>query len=206
MPAQGAGFRQTVSLDPAVIPAVPNLAQAPPALIGPITDLLTFYADQWLVVRNGSLANPGDRFTQTDTPVASWADGRVITFGEDVINFDVELVGLDSPKTATVVVHHVPPQQLRLKMPASWMTEPVADSPNNWGQVMNTNGRYVAAAGRETFDVQLTIDLSDGKILAGTLENVVMATQRECTDVGLSACAAPQPQRIVRHVELTLEH
>jgi hypothetical protein len=81
----------------------------------------------------------------------------------------------------------------------------MADTPNNWGQVMVNNGKYVASAGKETFDVQMTIDLSVGKILTGTLDNVVAATEREYTDAGLSACAAPRPRRIVRRIALTLE-
>jgi hypothetical protein len=37
-------FRQTLSLDPAIQPSIPNLSQVQPFLIGPITDMLTFYS------------------------------------------------------------------------------------------------------------------------------------------------------------------
>src|SRR5579864_3063286 len=50
--AAAKAFRQIVSLDPGVAPAVPNLSQVIP-LVGPITDLLTFYSDLWLANRLG---------------------------------------------------------------------------------------------------------------------------------------------------------
>src|SRR5947207_3218137 len=37
-------FRQILSLDPDVTPALPSLRQVNPRLIGPITDFMTFYA------------------------------------------------------------------------------------------------------------------------------------------------------------------
>jgi hypothetical protein len=53
-------FRQTLSLDPAIQPSVPNLSQVQPFLIGPITDLLTFYADLWMATKQSTLAKAGD--------------------------------------------------------------------------------------------------------------------------------------------------
>jgi uncharacterized repeat protein (TIGR03803 family) len=42
--------------DPRKLPGVPNLAGVHPILIGPITDLLTFYADVWLAAPVGDLS------------------------------------------------------------------------------------------------------------------------------------------------------
>jgi hypothetical protein len=42
--SSAAEFRQPLSLDPNHIPSVPNLGQVDRVLIGPITDLLTFYS------------------------------------------------------------------------------------------------------------------------------------------------------------------
>ena len=52
-------FRQTLSLDPATPPSIPNLSQVQPFLIGPITDLLTFYADLWMAARQSTWPTPG---------------------------------------------------------------------------------------------------------------------------------------------------
>lgn len=203
-PTPGARVHQTVSLDPDVVPALPNLAQVPPALIGPVTDLLTFYSDEWLVVR-ARLAKPGDRFRQTQVPIASWADGTFVVFGQDAINFDIELASVDpSAHVATVVVHHIPPATSSLKMPAPWMADRVADTDNNWAQVMRNRGAYTAAAGKETFDVQMKIDLADGKILAGSLHNIVTTRERDCADAALTSCSAPRTHEIVRHIEIAL--
>jgi hypothetical protein len=206
VPVGGSPVLQTVSLDRNVVPTVPNLAQVPSALIGPVTDLLTFYSDQWLIIREGKLAKAGDRFRQTEVPIASWADGNFVIFGQDAINFDVELASLDtSSKVATVVVHHVPPARSPLKMPASWMAERVSDTENNWAEVVRKGAGYVAAFGKETFDVQMKIELRDGKILCGTLDNVVTAMERDCTDAALVSCSVPHSHTINRHIEIALE-
>src|SRR5271166_1811112 len=53
-------FRQTLSLDPAIQPSIPDLSQVQPFLIGPITDLLTFYSDLWLAIRQSTMTRAGD--------------------------------------------------------------------------------------------------------------------------------------------------
>jgi hypothetical protein len=54
-------FRQTLSLDPAVPSGLPNLRQVI-QIVGPITDLLTFYADLWLSTRLNKFAKPDEHF------------------------------------------------------------------------------------------------------------------------------------------------
>jgi hypothetical protein len=163
-PTPGAPVHQTLSLDPEVVPAAPSLAQVSRALIGPITDLLTFYSDEWLVICERRLVKPGDRFRQTEVPIASWADGTFVVFGQDAINFDIELASVDtSSNVATVVVHHIPPAKSALEMPAPWMADRVADTDNNWAQVMRNRGAYTAAASKATFDARMKIGLTDAK-------------------------------------------
>ena len=84
-------FRQVLSLDPGETPALPNLQQVNPRLIGPITDFMTFYADLWLAARVGRLSKPGDRVYYPIGTPASWADGSQVVFGEDSIDFDMTL-------------------------------------------------------------------------------------------------------------------
>jgi hypothetical protein len=149
---------------------------------------------------------PGDRFRQTEVPIASWADGTFVVFGQDAINFEIELASVDtSSNVATVVVHHTPPGKSPLKMPVPWMADRVADTDNNWAQVIRNRGAYTAAAGKETFDVRMKIDLTDGKILAGTLDNVVTTRERDCNDAALTSCSAPRTHEIVRHIEIELQ-
>jgi hypothetical protein len=199
-------FRQTLSLDPATPPSIPNLSVVQPFLIGPITDLLTFYADLWIASRQSGLAHAGDHaYVKIGVP-ASWADGNYVILGEDSIDFDLTLKEVNVPnQTATLLVKHVPPAQPAVKLPAPWMQAPVADTANNWIDVKkNAAGKYVAEVGKETFDVEIRISLKDGKILTATLENLVQAHHRECSDAAYLECGAPADHQIRRRIELSL--
>ena len=206
MSAISLNFRQTLSLDPATLPGIPNLSQVQPFLIGPITDMLTFYSDLWLAIRQSDLKRPGDHaYAKVGTP-ASWADGNYVTLGEDSIDFDLTLKEVNnSTQIATLLVRHVPPAQPRVKLPAPWMQTPVADTPNNWVQVnKNQAGKYDAGVGKETFDVEIRASLKDGKILSATLDNLVQTRHRVCSDAALLDCGAPADHPIHRQIELHL--
>jgi hypothetical protein len=201
-------FRQTLSLDPAIPPAIPNLSQVQPFLIGPITDLLTFYSDLWLAIRQTDLKHAGDHAYVKFGGPSSWADGNYVILGEDSIDFDLTLKVLDpSSQIATLLVRHVPPPQPKVKLPAPWMQTPVADTPNNWIDVKgkNNDGKYVAAVGKETFDAEIKISLKDGKIISATLDNLVEEHRRECSDAALLECADLSDHQIQRQIEIQLE-
>jgi len=207
LPPASVDFRQVLSLDPRKPPAIPNLAVVHPSLIGPITDLLTFYSDLWLAEQVGTLSKPGDRAYQEHGTPASWADGNYVVLGEDSIDFDITLTEVDAAReAATLLIRHVPPKKPQVRLPAAWMREPVADTPNNWVEVTRNAGRYVAEVGKETFDVQLTVSLSDGRILSGTIENPVRAQARDCQDAALTNCGDSRPHRILRRIEISLAH
>jgi hypothetical protein len=174
---------------------------------GPITDLLTIYSDLWLAGKMGNLSQAGDHAYQEVGTPASWADRNYVVLGEDSIDFDITLVQVDAARdVAILLIRHVPPKKPQVKLPAVWMREPVADTPNNWVNVTRKAGKYVAEVGKETFDVQLTISLVDGKILSGTIENPVRAQERDCQDAELTNCGAPHPHQILRHIEVSLVH
>ncbi len=199
-------FRQVLSLNPDVPPAVPNLSQVQPMLIGPITDMLTFYADLWLAMKQENFQHAGDHaYVKYGSP-ASWADGNYVVLGEDSIDFDLTLKEVDAAKRqATLLVRHVPPAQPAIKLPADWMRVPVADTPNNWVDVKKTNaGKYDAQVGKETFDVEIKVDLADGKILSAALNNPVEALARECSDAAFSNCGEATHRHILRQIELRL--
>ncbi len=199
-------FRQTLSLDPALPPSIPNLSQVQPFLIGPITDMLTFYADLWMASKQSGLTRAGDHaYVKLGTP-ASWADGNYVIVGEDSIDFDITLKELDTTNhVATLLVRHVPPAQPQVKLPVAWMQAPVADTPNNWIDVKkNPDGKYVAEVGKETFDVEIKITLTDGRILSATVDNLVKARKRECSDAALLDCGPASDHAIRRQIELRL--
>jgi hypothetical protein len=198
-------FRQEVTLTGTSPFKFPDLSKVQPGLIGPVTDLLTFYADLFLAIHAGTLHEPGDRFFFPNPTVSSWADGTRVLIGEDAIDFDIRLTAIDWTRgVATLVVKHMPPKAPKIQIPVEWMRRPVADVPNNWVQVRRAAGSYIGAVGKETFDVELIINLSGAEILSATMGNRVETIARECADVGLSRCDEPRPNQTVRRIEMLL--
>ena len=203
-----AEFRQTLSLDPSLMPSGPDLSKVDREWVGPITDLMTFYVDLWITNKVGILQHAGDHFYVPNPQASSWADGARVIVGKDQIDFDLNIQSIDPAKqTAVVLVHHVPPPHPNLQLPAEWMQAPVAGTPNNWVEVTKTkDGKYEAGVGKETFDVTLTVSTADGRILSATMENPVVTSSRECDDAALTKCGAAQPHTIHRHIEIALVH
>src|SRR5262245_9891203 len=114
-------FRLTVTLDggaPFVMPDWSKLA----GLVGPVADVLNFYADQFLAIHQGALRQPGDRFVYPTDIVPSWADGTSVVLGQDHVHFDLTLTSVDSAREqATLLIKHVPPAEPKIKIPADWM-------------------------------------------------------------------------------------
>ena len=205
LPAASQAFRQRLTLEAnAKYTQIPDLSKVHPMLIGPITDLLTFYADM-SVVRHGTLEKPGDHFYFTHGTPASWADGQRVIIGESSIDFDVRLKGIDrTAETATLLIRHVPSTPPQIKIPAEWMLPPVADTPNNWVQVERTGAsNFTASIGQETFDVTITLSLTDGHVISAILDNPVQVRERECENEALTVCGGPVRYEIRRHVEIT---
>jgi hypothetical protein len=143
-------LRQQLTLDPNHKPSLPNLSQVDPRLIGPITDLLTFYVDVWLAVRTGKLTQPGDHYYFKQGTPHSWADGNHVLLGQSSIDFDFTLKDVNrASSTVTLIARHVPPAETQVKLPAEWMRKPVADAPNNWVTVAKNEGWKIPGSRRQ---------------------------------------------------------
>lgn len=204
LPESSQSFRQLLTLEPnPQYNAIPDLSKVHPILIGPITDLLTFYADI-MIAHHGKLEHAGDHFYFPKGTPVSWADGHYVTLGQSSIDFDVTLKDVNEARhVATLLVRHVPPAQSQIKTPAQWMREPVADTPNNWVLVNGAQGgKFTAAVGKETFDVEIKISLEDGHILSAKMRNPVEVKQRICDDAALTKCGEPVRYEILRQVEV----
>ncbi len=196
-------FRQILSLDPRFKPVFPDLQKAPSGLVGPVLDLMNFYVDLGLAIRHG-LSRPGDHaYIKFGRPI-SWAAGEGAILGESSIDFDITLQDVNrSANTAAVLIRHVPPAQSQVQLPSVWMHIPVADTPNNWVSVRkNRNGKYVAAVGKETFDVVIKTSLADGRILSATMDNPVEVLERQCEDAALTVCGDPIRYQIRRQIAI----
>ncbi len=203
----GQEFRQRLSLSPEYKISIPDLSKVQPILIGPITDLLTFYVDLRLAMKEKGLVRGGDHaYVKYGVP-SSWADGMYTVLGQSAIDFDITLQAID-PKTqvATLVVRHVPPPESKAKLPADWMLTPVGKAPNNWVQIQKeSGGKYAAEVGQETFDVNINFSLATGKIISATMDNPVEVMRRDCDDLALTVCGAPIRYRIRRQITLESE-
>jgi hypothetical protein len=83
------------------------------------------------------------------------------------------------------------------------MEVPVTQSANNWVEVDKTDGgKYLAEVGKETFNVDMTVELPGGRILSATMDNPVTVFARECTDEALTQCGQSQRYQIRREIEL----
>jgi hypothetical protein len=197
-------FREDLSLSPQYKLSVPDLSKVQPILIGPITDLLTFYADALLAMNQPTIVHAGDHVYVKHGAPNSWADGNYFTLGQDSIDFDVTLQSIDhADHTATFVVRHVPPSHPQVKLPAAWMQTPVSDSPNNWVQVEKMpSGKYAADIGKETFTDRIEISTISGKIVSGSMDNPVDVLERVCSNSSLTNCSGPTRFQIRRQVTL----
>jgi hypothetical protein len=202
--AASRAFHEPLSLAPGAKLSIPPLNNVQPDLIGPIADLLTFYADVKIAMNQKTLLHPGDHAYVKYGAPNSWADGKRVVAGEESIDFDVKLQSIDQANGyATLVVRHVPPAQPQIKLPAAWMTERVGDTANNWVQVEKTSdGKYIAGVGEETFDVQIQVALATGRILSALMENPVQVEERACSDAALTACGSPEHYTIHREINL----
>lgn len=206
LPPSSANFRQEVSLDPNHKPSFPNLGQVHPALIGPLTDFLNFYVDVWMAVKTGKLTKKGDHVYVKNGVPSPWADGVHVLRGESSIDFDFTLQDINQADgTITLLARHVPPEKQQISMPAEWMNQPVADTPNNWMELEKTNdGKFIGAVGKEIFNVEIKLSLADGKILSVVMDNPVQTIERECADQALTNCGDPKPHLIKRQIEMSL--
>jgi hypothetical protein len=131
-----------------------------------------------------------------------------VKVGESSVDFDFTWKSTDAAaRTAVLEVRHVPPAKGMVKLPAAWMETPVGEKPNNWVGVQETqDGKLSAAVGQETFTVEMTVSLADGKIVAGSIDNLVKTVERICDDDALTKCTAAQPHEISRKIEIELVH
>ena len=197
-------FRQTVSLDdPFTYMRVPDLSTVQPALIGPITDTLTFYSDLLLAMR-AKLSQAGQSALIARSTPNAWADGQRVLLGQDVVDFSLRVEAVDTAKhTETLVVQHVPPREQHVNLPAPWMRTSVAGVPN-FVQVMRDGDHFTADVGRETFEVRLVVDTRDGRLLSAFMHNPVAITSRKCNDRELMHCGDAVQKITIRKVNLQL--
>lgn len=200
-----ADYRQRITLDPNTNPSGPDLSKVDPKMIGPVTDMMTFYADLWLANKIGMLHKAGDHFYfRNPMGPSSWADGTRVLVGEDLIDFDLTLKTVDTVLgTAVLEVKHVPPPDGKIPLKADWMKAPVGAGANNWVEIKkDPDGKYEAGVGLETFTVDITVSTADGHMVSATMDNPVITVERVCEDEALTKCGDPKRHEIFRKIEM----
>ena len=207
-------YRQRLALPPIPQPndfmkiasSMAGIGRLDPSMIGPVADLTTIYVDLLLSASLGGGAKSGDhRYVDSAGRANSWADGNRVMVGEDSVDFDCSVKTLDANAgIVTLRIDHVPPAHPGIKVPANWMSAPVAGTPNNWVEVRkNQNGTCTAAVGKETFEVLIQLSLADGHILSVHLDNPVEYISRECPDSTLNNPGPVQRRQLRRQIEIT---
>ncbi len=216
LPPASLAFRQRLSLPPIPQPAdfvkvassLSSLGRLHPSMIGPVADLTTIYVDLLLASALGAGAKTGDhRYIDSGSRANSWADGSRVIVGEDSIDFDCSVKELNKEaQTVTLVINHVPPAKPGVKLSAEWMRAPVTDTPNNWVEIKkNQDGSCAASVGKETFEVTVLLNLTDGQILSARMDNPVEVLQRDCPDSSLNNPGPARRYQIRRQIEITAQ-
>jgi hypothetical protein len=205
LPQASREFRQLLSLSPDYAASLPDFSRIDGRLVGPTADLMTFYADVWLAMRQPGLRRAGDRVVVNHDQPNSWADGTRVVIGEDAIDFVIVLGDVTAADgVLNLTVRHVPPEQPKIRIPAEWMRANVSDVRNNWVQVEKANDRrFIASIGKETFESQIRLNPADGRILSAHLENPVEVFERQCTNEPLTDCDEGVRYRILRQIDIT---
>src|SRR4029450_7168097 len=98
LPTNNETVGQLLSLAPELSPTLPNFSVIPLRLIGPSSDLMNFYSDVWLAMRQPTLRQAGDRVSVPHGGPNSWADGTRVILGEDAIDFVLSIEAVDRAK------------------------------------------------------------------------------------------------------------
>lgn len=205
LPSADMSIEQQLSLDPRFKLSIPDLSKVPPALIAPMLDLLTFYADVQLGMQQRTLHRAGDHVYVIHSRPNSWADHVHTLVGEDAVDFDIALASIDATEnTATLVVKHVPPPEPKVSLPVAWMRAPVMDTANNWIQVVKKGSEYLAGVGKEVFTDHIVLNLKSGMIDSATMDNPVDVLEKQCADESLQNCSGAHRYQIHRHIEIGL--
>jgi hypothetical protein len=172
-----------------------------PAMTGSITDLHTFYVAVSERLGLSGLTAVGDS-TVSDALIGDWADGEDILLGKDCTRATLTLIERTAD-TATLEARFTPPSEPCFEPAYDWMSERIdASLPNNFQQVRVNGEQRMAMWGLEQFSVRVVIDRDSGRILSGTLENLLQLTIRGGCTAELSNCQFETPMEIRRHVEL----
>lgn len=203
-------FRQYLSLQKGYRLEVPDMSSVE-KLAGPITDLLTFYADASPVLSKDRLENIGDVVSIPHGQPNSWAsmNPQVFSVAEDCVDFKFGLIQKSADQALLRADHDPPRTQCPIQLAAAWMKTPVVEGRfNNWVQVINVPSNdttaHLVQVGSETFSADLTLKQENGRIVKASLNNPVQVREQFCIDQQLAQCQAERHYTILREISIEL--
>lgn len=192
-----------ISLHPDGSLALPPLRE--PAMVGPISDLTTFYVAISPSIGIDTLTKVGDEHVMPEAVRGVWTVLPHTPLGEDCIVPRVKITHLDV-NTVTFHTAFEPPSTPCLEPLGPWMREPVDGTrPNNFRQVTaDPSGTRIVMWGREAFTTECRVERPSGRILVASMENTLTLKVRVGCDATLESCAGEFPTTIRRTVKLKL--
>ena len=185
--------------------ALPDIAGWDMAVVGPVTDLLTFFVAISPQAGIDSVSQVGQTCVLPEAPVASWANGESIPVGQDCIQISVTLKEIHED-TAVFETRFMPPEEAGLEMLKPWMDESVvAGTPNNFQQQMSMGDAAAVMWGREEFVVTSTVRRADGMLLSATMSNELQLKMKIGCSSELESCKHEIPLHIRRELSLELQ-
>lgn len=195
-----------LSLDPRAADGltVPDTS-AVPGLVGPVTDLTTFYVPLSAQAGIGALHRPGQSETAPTLLSGNFASAAM-PVGQDLLQLTTTLTSL-TRRQATLTSDFVPPPAGGLTVTAPFMDSPVCGTtPNNFEEVQQSGTAFLALWGCEQFTATTVADRASGRIVSASLSNPLQLSAMECQDAALTQCTDIGPVTLQRTVTYTGRH
>ncbi|MGH9657136.1 MAG: hypothetical protein ACRD96_01255 [Bryobacteraceae bacterium] len=198
----GEAARKAGTMELSLHPAGPLELVKPagnPRMVGPVTDLYTFFFAVSPRAGVTRAEGPGDVYVRPEPVMGDWSDGEQFLIGQDRTEVRIKLVSRE-PRLVYETAF-VPPAAGGLEMARDWMREPVCGpAPNNFQMVRRQGEQFVVLWGCEEFTTRTEMD--SGRIERATMNNVLRWRMRVCMDRELGRCFDQPNLSRRRRVEL----
>lgn len=192
-----------ISLDPKGKIDLPKIEV--PDMTEPIQDFNTFFVAVSSLVGATKLNNKGDSIINKEPVKADFSNGSYILKGEDCIAISLKMTDI-TKNQVMILTTFSPPSQPRLSFLTPDMNVPVVPNTiNNFQMVMQTGAeKYMIQYGREYFNINSTIQKSDGKIINATMFNQLNLKIKINCDKEYKNCQFETPFSEQRNLRLEL--
>ena len=175
------------------------------SMTGAITDFNTFFVATSPQLGVLQLAKVGDSIAKTEPVKGDFSNGKSILKGDDCLDVKIHFYK-DTLGTVRLKTIFLPPAKQCLAYIIDDMQKAVIPGvPNNFQMVQpNGNEKYNVFYGAEEFSIHSMVRKSDGKLLVGIMENLLVLQAKFQCDAGYKNCQGPYPFHIKRILKVEL--